>query len=426
MKKYITNIKTLAVLLIAVSSFTACSNDDNTLDNQPAQPSGKQVYTMTVTAGKSGNGATRALSLDGSTMNATWTAGDKVSVYKGETLLGELTAQSGGLSTVLTGKLTGYIAVADNLTLKFLSPAYESQDGTLDYIAEHCDYATSTIEVASVEGGIITTTADADFQNQQAIVKFTLKNADGSANISASNLKLSVGNYSFTFTPVSTTSDFYLAIPTVSNVNVALVSTVGSATYDYAKTGVSFTNDNYYQVNVRMSECVDLASVTEAHKGRIIGVDGKIYSNILSATTAGTTPSAMVGYVGSKNDQWGLDSYSSVYNHGLAIALTPVKNADGDEGYGSMNYATADYAAPAYKRARPTNTSAWFLPSRTQLSNTIFTANRFGLIRSNDSYWSSTSSVNDSRYRMAYGFGSNKWIEGSSTNTAYTRSVFAF
>lgn len=48
MKKMMTNIKTLAALLIASATFAACSSDDNTIDQQPAQPAGQQVYTMTV------------------------------------------------------------------------------------------------------------------------------------------------------------------------------------------------------------------------------------------------------------------------------------------------------------------------------------------------------------------------------------------
>ena len=43
----------------------------------------------------------------------------------------------------------------DVLTLKFLSPNYDSQAGTLEYIATHCDYATASVTVTGVDGGAI-------------------------------------------------------------------------------------------------------------------------------------------------------------------------------------------------------------------------------------------------------------------------------
>ena len=64
------NIKTLAALLIASATFVACSSDDNSIieNQQPVNPTGK--YTMTINASKGGDATTRALSLDGKTLNA--------------------------------------------------------------------------------------------------------------------------------------------------------------------------------------------------------------------------------------------------------------------------------------------------------------------------------------------------------------------
>jgi len=437
MKKFFKDNYSLAVALMAATTFAACSGSDDIIDDNMQQSTVQKTYTLTVTASKGGDAMTRALSLDGSTLNATWTAGDEVAVYKGETSLGTLTAQAAGTNTTLTGTLTGDIAVSDVLTLKFLSPDYDGQDGTLDYIATHCDYATADVEVASVADDVITTSTDADFQNQQAIVKFTLKNTDGSADLSASGLNLSVGGTLFTVTPAGATSDFYIAVPAVSSQTVALVATVGSSTYDFAKTSVTFANGNYYRINVRMSECVDLTSVATAHVGKVIGADGNVYSHAFCATAAGTTASAMIGYVGEKNGTYGTTYYNSTYNHGLAIALTDVQNTSGDEGSQSMNSASAGNAAPNYKKVCPTSCSGWFLASRSQWNN-IFTAmggsttlrTLFGTVGGSNmmynSYWSSTSGTTDSRNMFAYGFAGGGWKEGNSTQTAYVRSVFAF
>ena len=79
MKKIMTNIRTLAALLIASATFAACSSDDNIIDEQPAS---QQVYTLSVSATKGGDEAlTRALSLDGKTLNATWAQNEEVTVY---------------------------------------------------------------------------------------------------------------------------------------------------------------------------------------------------------------------------------------------------------------------------------------------------------------------------------------------------------
>ena len=49
MKTMKTYIRTLAALLIASATFTACSSsDDGIVEEQPVQPTEQKVYTMTV------------------------------------------------------------------------------------------------------------------------------------------------------------------------------------------------------------------------------------------------------------------------------------------------------------------------------------------------------------------------------------------
>ena len=147
-------MKTSRLIIAVIGLLTAfsCSKEGA---EEPVQATG--AYTLSVTAGKGGVD-TKALTLDGTTLNATWAVGDEVTVYKGENLLGTLTAQTAGSNTTLNGTLTGTIAVDDVLTLKFLSSDYASQDGTLEYIAAHCDYSTAEVTVNSISGGNISTT----------------------------------------------------------------------------------------------------------------------------------------------------------------------------------------------------------------------------------------------------------------------------
>ena len=189
------NIFAMAALLMASAAvFTACSSDDSIADEQPAAPS-QPTYTMTIEASKGGPATNRALSLEGKTLNAAWAAGEQVTVYnvtKSAALDGYLEAQSAGASTTLKGSLTGTVEAGDELRLSFLNPVYSAQDGTLAYIASNCDYAVAPVTVASVDGGSITTNA-ANFANQQAIVKFRLKDTDGN-DLNASSLTIAAAS----------------------------------------------------------------------------------------------------------------------------------------------------------------------------------------------------------------------------------------
>lgn len=299
MKKNILHFYLLAVVLFAASAFTACSNNDEQANVLPVN-----TYTITVNATKgddvSSAPSNRALSIVGTTLTATWTKDDVVAVYKSESNLGNLKAQSDGASTTLSGTLTGSVSAGDELTLKFLSPNYTSQDGTLDYIAANCDYATATVNVSAINGNNITTTP-ASFANQQAIVKFSL--LKGTSPLSASPLVVTVDGTSYTVTPASATDVLYVAIPGFSSKNVALAATVGSDTYTYAKTGVTFDNGKYYTVSVKMSLVKTLANATIDDIGKIVDADGKLYNTADEATS----PAAMIAYISSKG-------------HGLAIA----------------------------------------------------------------------------------------------------------
>ena len=259
------NILSMAALLMASATvFTGCSNDDNIIDEQPAVTS-QQTYTMTIEASKGGDGTTtRALSIDDSgaknVLNATWATSEKVYVKKDDTwATGSLKPEADGATATLRGTLSGIeIAADDVLTLQFPKSgeiSYAGQVGTLEDIAANFDYATATVTVASVSatGNIIPEAATTTFENQQAIVKFTLRDkSDGTTSLSASELTVRDGASTYTVTPASATSVIYAAIPGFSGQTVTLTATVGGKTYTYEKSGVSFTNGKYYEITVKM------------------------------------------------------------------------------------------------------------------------------------------------------------------------------
>jgi len=202
MKKNIFNIKTLAALLMAGAAFTACSNEDDLIKEQPVNPT--QKYIMTVNATKGDDATTRGLSLSGKTLSVKWAGTDQVAVFPeawSRTPLGTLTAAASETgTTTLSGDLTGSVAGGDNLHLLFPRAewSYTGQKSILlsdeNSIEKKYDYALADVEVAEIDAEKITTTANANLASQQAIVKFILKNNDGSADLAADKLTISAAS----------------------------------------------------------------------------------------------------------------------------------------------------------------------------------------------------------------------------------------
>ena len=335
MKDY--NIKSLAAVLMLVAALAGCT--DKNLVEEPKQTAGEKTYTMTITATKDGGedealsralaeaGMTRALSLsaDGKTLNATWTAGDEVTVYnvtKGADLGGTLVAQSDGASTTLEGTLTGDIDTDDELTLKFLSPSYGTQDGTLAYIATHCDYAEATVTVASVGGGNITTTGAASFENQQAIVRFTLKNKADNSTLATTTLTVKANGTTYIVTRAAAASEFYVAMPAIDNKNVTLLTTDDADNYFYYRDGVTFANCQYYNVGVKMQK----ETLTLKNGSEVLTKNAEGKYDLGTVTTATTLKLSGVGCADIEG-----------------IGCITLELADGTELYGCVNLSATGY-----------------------------------------------------------------------------------
>ena len=300
MKKYFSNIFALAALLMAGAAFTACSSEDNSIE-QPANPTAPKTYTLTVNASNEA-ASTRALALDGAKLVASWENGDELTVFnvtKNAALIGSLTASNASGSTAtFSGSLTGTIEKDDVLTLSYHQPAgfsaYAAQDGTLAGAAAR-DFATASVTVASVESGEITTTGDADFETQTAVLKLTLKDdATPTPNLlNATQLKLSatmtlgtpmtqeIATFNLSGNPYSTNGDgiLYFALPKASLVaeyvagklgdaslastiatllpsaTLTYTATVGDDTYIATKTnGYTFAAGKYYAGTLTMAK----------------------------------------------------------------------------------------------------------------------------------------------------------------------------
>lgn len=97
-----------------------------------------------------------------------------------------------------------------------------------------------------------------------------------------------------------------------------------------------------YNVTRNTASARALAAATTADVGKIAGADGYIYDTQAAATAAGTTPVAMIAYVGNESD----------CTHGLAIALA-------DEYNETVSYSAAE--ASCNHKTAPTG-CRWRLP----------------------------------------------------------------
>ena len=312
-----TNIKTLAALLIASATFAACSSDDNTIDQQPAQPAGQQVYTMTIQATKSTGDeanarvATRALSLDGKTLNVKWNEGEVVYVLQQDkdntaywNYVGKLTAAaSSNATTTLSGTLTLEIGESgteldtEAPALRFVlhgnalgsgnaSDYSTGQNGLLTgtgSIEEKYDFASCDVAKGSysidTEAKTVSVTVGITLVSEQAIVKFSLYQTDGTTPINATSLAItSTGDmktgraYESDATTITTqsvsltglegsTNNLYVALCNYNATAYTLTATDAAGnTYTYGPKTTTFTDGKYYEVKVKMKmhEYVDV------------------------------------------------------------------------------------------------------------------------------------------------------------------------
>ena len=271
-----------SMLMMAGLALTACSSDDGN-----TEPQIRKTYIMTVDATKGMNEAAsrvsnRALSLTGSTLNATWATTERVYV-QGKKLSdnsyfwfeGYLQPHSAGTTTQLNGVISlpgsfkisidDAIGTPHKLTLQFPRPYvldYTGQIGTLADIAAKYDYAKAEEVMVDIEADKVVGVSPVTFVNQQAIVKFTLKDkADGTTLLNPTALTIQYGEESLSLTSIPSTTYgtngngvLYVAIPGFSDKAVTLTATVADDTYTFTKSGVTFVNGQYYEINVKMKK----------------------------------------------------------------------------------------------------------------------------------------------------------------------------
>ena len=266
MKKTMRFLSMVALALVG-AVMTGCSSDDNSI-SEPQQPETKSnVVTLTTTVSLDGDAAgTRALTGEGV---KTFATGETMAlVYKNtnnETVkavsaaLTESNITNEGQSATFTFELTDPDK-SQNVTYIYPAAmakgdgsvnydALASQDGTLATLSSSLDLATYT---AAWDG---TSLPAATLENQLAILALTLKNADGTNDITSTitGLTLSAGSNSYAITREAATGPIYVAIQPTSSATITVTATAGTTGYMKLLTKKTYLASNGYPLSWRMN-----------------------------------------------------------------------------------------------------------------------------------------------------------------------------
>ncbi|MBO7591426.1 MAG: hypothetical protein J6T05_07520 [Prevotella sp.] len=401
---------------------------DHTLQNLSFSRPQSGTLRLTVDANiDTSDDTNRAFSIDGnSRLVSTWESGDVVYVYANDvstTSIGTLTpATTGSSSARLVGNINA-TGLSDNQTLSLETQprtySFASQTGALSNLF----YAKATATV-SIDGGNATI-SNATFTRPMAVVKFTLKDKATTYAIEASPLIIKIGETTYTVTPTSAASEIYFAIPEFSDKDITLTATVGTDTYTYNKTGVTFENGKYYAIAVNMVRIPIAADI-----GKIIATDGRIY-DVNAPLPSLVTPVAMIAYIGN----------ASECAHGLAIALSDDTSA---------SFTTAGTNAANHTPTAPILGGTWRIPSKTDWENMFLACRKDGdassaasdmtnagfrekltacsaNVTTYEKYWTSTTSEGEYGYCIYVGSDTSASIQSTlKINTLKARAVLAF
>lgn len=196
------------ILILGLVLLAACQQMETDYDYQNTAVEGNRSSDsacLTVKAIKMVD--TKALDLiegnNGKCLNAYWTDTEKVNVFRNGTCIGALTVVPAAGDKPRSATLTGTLEVSglqEGNVLTLLIPGradekwdYTGQNGVLtgaSSIEDSFDYATATVTIDKIVGTTVTTTADAQFENQQGIYRLDFNKSVKWFSVSSSQNKL--------------------------------------------------------------------------------------------------------------------------------------------------------------------------------------------------------------------------------------------
>ena len=275
----------MAALALVGALMTGCSSDDDAVQ-QPANTGNVETLTLTVSLD---GGGTRALSNEGV---KTFAAGDQIAVvYKNKsgntvkTVSDALT--EGGSSATFTVTVEDadktkdatyiYPAAMANTDGSVNYDALETQDGTLATLGSSLDLATYT---GAWSGASLP--SNVDLENQLAILELTLKDSDGSSEITSTitGMTVSDGTNTYTVTRSAAAGPIYVAIQPTSSANIEVTATDGTVNYTKSLTGKTYAAGIMYPLGWRMAAVPSLPAGALAGKFTISNDGGTTTSQV--------------------------------------------------------------------------------------------------------------------------------------------------
>ena len=272
----------MAALALVGAMMTGCSSDEDSMISNPQQPENKgNVVTLTTTVSLDGGeaaaqGTNRALTADG---KKTFAAGDKIAVIYKNTSNQTVTALSEALPAGEYGKNATFTVTLTNpqanTAVRYIYPAAMlattvntgqavNADENVNYLALATQNGTlatlgSTLDLAIFDGTLTdgaALPASASMTNQLAILACTLKNSDGSSDITSNitDMTVSDGTNTYGITRSAAAGPIYVAIKPTSSAKIDITATDGTKNYTKSLTGKTYAASNGYNVSWRMTE----------------------------------------------------------------------------------------------------------------------------------------------------------------------------
>ena len=276
----------LAALVVMGAILAGCAKE---LDVNPVAEDNIVVCTTTVTLDADD---TKALSIVGDKGVKTFAEGEQVALryYGGgwkkvlSQALSDTDISADGKTATLTFTLTN---PQPNYSINFYYPAsmakYQNPTGAVDYtqiILQNGTLASlsANLDLATASGNLSGTNlpANVTLTNQLAILAITLKNSDGSSDITSTitGLTLSDGTNTYSISRSAAAGPIYVAIQPVSNKNITITATSGSTSYTKSLTSKTYAAGNGYNVSWRMESAPTLTinnpSIQDAYPMQIL------------------------------------------------------------------------------------------------------------------------------------------------------------
>ena len=324
MKKMMTLLSVIALAFVG-TMMIGCSNKEFDIE-QPEQPVGsRNAITLTTTISlpdaETDTDETKALDIDygNKILSKTFAEDERIAVlYR---------SQAGGITRSISDTLrteditnggktaTFTITVYDPVKTEDLTYVYpaamaggsypnyhidysrlNTQDGTLASIASDLDLATFT---GPWDGNNL---PSANLTNELAIIAFTLKNADGSVDLTSTitGMTINDGTYNYTVNRYAAAGPIYVAIRPTNNATINYTATDGiTNTYTKTVSDKTYEAGQFYQLGLRMTPSSSATGhgLRNSIVGEIVGTDGLAYAvEDKNNLPIGVTAAGMVAY----------------------------------------------------------------------------------------------------------------------------------